>query len=82
MGMSIYPPPGSIKSIQRGTTTGNVTVAAVDVSKSRLVNLGVASSTNNPQNASLQLTASTSIAYSAGSLTGTPSVSWELIEEY
>lgn len=82
MGMTVYPVPGSIKSIQRGTTAGSVTVAAVDMAKARLVHNGAASSANSPQNASLQLTSSTGITYSAGSLTGTPSVSWELIEEY
>lgn len=80
MGRTINPPPGSIKSIQRGTTTTNVTISPVNTSKARLVVTGYASSSNDPQNASLILSNSTTLTYDRGSLTGVPVLAWELTE--
>lgn len=82
MGRSIFPPPGTIKSIQRGTAAGNVTVSSVDVNKSRLTHTGAASGSTSAENASLRLTSSTQLTYDKGSLTGTPSIAWELTEYY
>lgn len=82
MSRTLYPPPGSIKSIQRGDATANVTIAAVNVSKASLTHNGAASNSNDPQNAKLRLTGSTTLTYDKGSLTGTPAVSWELKEYY
>ena len=82
MGRSINPPPGSIKSIQRGTTTGNVTVASTNMAKSVLIHNGTASASTNGENASLLQTANTTLTYNKGSLPTTPSVSWLLVEYY
>jgi hypothetical protein len=79
---TIYPPPGAIKSIQRGTTSSTVTISAVNVSKSRLTHTGAASISNNPANASLILTNSTTLTFNAGSLGSIPVVAWELTEFY
>lgn len=73
---------GGIKSIQRGTTNASVTVAATDMNKSVLITTGAASSTNSAENASLIQTASTTLTYSKGSLSGTPVVAWQLVEFY
>lgn len=77
---TVYPAPGSIKSIQRGTTNATVTVSAVNMAKSILTHNGSASDTNNPSNASLALTSSTQITYSKGALAATPNISWQLVE--
>lgn len=79
---SIYPPPGSIKSIQRGTASGNATVSAVNMSKARLTVTGVASAANSAENASLRLTSSTQLTYDKGSLSTNPVLAWELTEVY
>lgn len=79
---SVYPATGSIKSIQRGTTSSNVTISAVNVAKSRLTHTGAASSTNNAGNASLILSNSTTLTFSAGSLAAIPVLAWELTEFY
>lgn len=73
---------GGIKSIQRGTTSANVTVTGTDMNKSVLIITGAASSTSNPENASLIQTASTTLTYNKGSLSGSPVVAWQLVEFY
>ena len=82
MGRSINPRPGSIKSVQRGTTTGNVTVASTNMAKSLLIHNGAASASANAENASLIQTASNTLTYSKGSLSANPTVAWTLVEYY
>ena len=77
-----FPAQGSIKSVQRGTTTGNVTVASVNTGKSRLTITGASSGTNQAGNAYLTITNSTTLTYDKGSLTTIMTLAWELIEEY
>lgn len=77
-----YPPPGSIKSIQRGTTTSNVTITATNVAKSVLTTTGCASAGNSAENASLVQTGSTTLTYSKGALSNTPTLAWQLVEYY
>lgn len=73
---------GGIKSIQRGAHGTDVTVTPTDMNKSVLITTGAASSTNNAENASLRQTASDTLTYSKGSLSGTPVVAWQLVEFY
>lgn len=82
MTTTIFPPAGVVRSMQWGTTNGNVTVAPVNMSKSILITTGVASSTNNPENASLVKSTSTLLTYSKGAIGGSPNVAWQLIEYY
>lgn len=79
---AVYPPPGMRKSVQRGFSNYNVTVAAVNMSKASLTVTGVASDSSNAQNASLRITSSTQLTYEKGALTGTPTLAWELTEYY
>lgn len=85
MGFSQYPAPGTPKPMQRGkitvgaSTTATATIAAVNVSKARLVNLG--SKTGGSNGASIALTNATTITVDNGS-TAAAEVSWEIVEVY
>ena len=76
------PPPGSLKSIQRGVISmvgaysGTATITAVDTSKTELRLLGVNNTTALDDLARVVLTNATTIAATRGSTSGTSEVSW------
>lgn len=82
MSRTLYPPPGSIKSIQRGTGTcgTNVTITAVNLAKSELRVNGWSRGGVNPCEVRAVLSDSTTIV-SAGNDT-TATFSWEVTERY
>lgn len=91
MGRTINPPPGSIKSIQRGSfavsapaTSGTATVAAVNVNKAVLFLSGQRTSGANGHFGGLDLTNSTTItATRALADTGVSTTfHWQLVEYY
>ena len=88
MGRVVNPPPGSLKSIQRGVISmvgaysGTATITAVDTSKTELRLLGVSNTTVPADLARVVLTNATTIAATRGSTSGTSEVSWELTEFY
>lgn len=82
MGRTINPPPGSIKSIQRGTSSASVTVTATNMAKSILTVTGCASAGTSGENASLIQTANNTLTYSKGGLSNTPALAWQLVEYY
>lgn len=79
---TIYPPPGSIKSIQRGAHNTNVTIAPTNMAKSVLHTSGAASAGTSGENASLIQTAASTLTYNKGSLPNSPTVAWILVEYY
>lgn len=88
MGRVVNPPPGSLKSIQRGvismvgSVSGTATITAVDTSKTELRLLGVSNTTVLADLARVVLTNATTITATRGSTSGTSEVSWELTEFY
>lgn len=88
MGRVVNPPPGSLKSIQRGVISmvgaysGTATITAVDTSKTELRLLGVSNTTVIADLARVVLTNATTITATRGSNSGTSEVSWELTEFY
>ena len=88
MGRVVNPPPGSLKSIQRGVISmvslhsDTATITAVDTSKTELRLLGVSNTTVPADLARVVLTDATTIAANRGSTSGTSEVSWELTEFY
>lgn len=88
MGRVVNPPPGSLKSIQRGVISivgaysGTATITAVDTSKTELRLLGVSNTTVLADLARVVLTNATTITATRGSNSGTSEVSWELTEFY
>lgn len=88
MGRVVNPPPGSLKSIQRGVISmvgaysGTATITAVDTSKTELRLLGVSNTTAVADLARVVLTNATTITATRGSNSGTSEVSWELTEFY
>lgn len=88
MGRVVNPPPGSLKSIQRGVISmvgaysGTATITAVDTSKTELRLLGVSNTTALADLARVVLTNATTITANRGSTSGTSEVSWELTEFY
>lgn len=86
MGRSINPPPGTIKGIQRGTTTaGNtVTISAVDPARTELRLLGSSlanASTDARDYAHITLSSSTTISTARANVgVGVTTLSWELTE--
>ena len=88
MGRVVNPPPGSLKSIQRGVISmvgaysGTATITAVDTSKTELRLLGVSNTTVPADLARVVLTNATTITATRGSNSGTSEVSWELTEFY
>lgn len=93
MGRTVSPPPGAIKSIQRGVITisgatgATATVTAVDTTKAQLRQLGssitAGSGSDARDYASLVLTNSTTItATRANAGTTATAVSWELVEVF
>lgn len=88
MGRVVNPPPGSLKSIQRGVISmvgaysGTATITAVDTSKTELRLLGVSNTTVLADLARVVLTNATTITATRGSTSGTSEVSWELTEFY
>ena len=88
MGRVVNPPPGSLKSIQRGVISivgaysGTATITAVDTSKTELRLLGVSNTTVPADLARVVLTDATTITATRGSNSGTSEVSWELTEFY
>lgn len=92
MGATLYPVPGTIKSIQRGVinisgASATATVTAVVVAKSTLTMLGssinAGAGSDARDYAHIVLTNSTTITATRGN-TGTTSsaVAWELVERY
>ena len=88
MGRVVNPPPGTLKSIQRGVISmvgaysGTATITAVDTSKTELRLLGVSNTTVLADLARVVLTNATTITATRGSTSGTSEVSWELTEFY
>lgn len=77
---------GLIKSVQHGTTnitaTQNVTISAVDLTKSviMITVMAVSAATAAQASVSAHFNSSTEITLTVGNATGTKSVSWEVIE--
>ena len=82
MSRTLYPPPGSIKSIQRGTGTcgADVTITAINLARSELRLSGWSRGGVNPCEVRAWLSNSTTIA-SAGNDT-TATFAWEVTERY
>jgi hypothetical protein len=82
MSRTLYPPPGSIKSIQRGTGTcaTDVTITAINLARSELRLSGWSRGGVNPCEVRAWLSNSTTIA-SAGNDT-TATFAWEVTERY
>jgi hypothetical protein len=91
MARNINPPPGSIKSIQRGvislsgsSATATATITAVDTSKSLLNHLGTLVNTDDARQIThLTFTNATTItATRSASTSGTQEVSFQVVEYY
>ena len=88
MGRVVNPPPGSLKSIQRGTISmvgqynGTATITAVDTAKTELRLLGVYNATTINDLTQAVLTNSTTVTVTRGTVSGTSVASWELTEYY
>lgn len=88
MGRVVNPPPGSLKSIQRGTismvgtSNGTATITAVDTAKTELRLLGVYNTTTISDLTQAVLTNSTTVTVTRGTTSGTSVASWEVTEYY
>lgn len=91
MASSVFPPPGSIKSIQSGiiaitasNTSATATVSAVNTSKSVLYTLGAGGTSASAGDVAgyLTLTNSTTVTGFRSSTGGSCAISWQLVEYY
>lgn len=91
MASSVFPPPGSIKSIQSGiisitasNTSATATVSAVNTSKSVLSTLGSGGTSAGAGDVAgyLTLTNSTTVTGFRSNTSGSCSISWQLVEYY